>query len=213
MSDINDIEGIIQRDKDRIYQLEITYKERLEVAFTKMKSLVEGSDVVKRLDEITDYINSKQDTNWKTEPFIGSYSFKIAPDSETFVNLEENKRKKIMDPMLSLQKDRLYVLDAEARSRNELFDLKGKIKEIENTAGIGTYTSVYSEFQYIAQTKKPLWGSPKVSFMVDITISDFNIGKKSYWSYTFANNFTKNGGLSESEFWKDFKNEIAERYN
>ena len=213
MSDINDIEGMIQRDKDRISQLEITYKERSDEALTKMKNIVESSDVVKRLDEITDYINSKQDTNWRTEPFIGSYSFKIAPDSETFVNLEENKRKKIMDPMLSLQKDRLYVADAEARNRNELFDLKGRIKDIENMAGIGKYTSVSSEFQYIAQTKKPLWGSPKVSFMVDIAVSDFNIGRKSYWSYTFANNYTKNAGLSESEFWKDFKNEIAERYS
>ena len=213
MSDINDIEGMIQRDKDRISQLEIIYKERSERAFTKIKNNIESSDVVKRLDEITDYINSKQDTNWRTEPFIGSYSFKIAPDSETFVNLEENKRKKIMDPMLSLRKDQLYVQDAEARNRNELFDLKGKIKEIENMAGIGSYTSVSSEFHYIAQTKKPLWGSPKVSFMVDITVSDFNIGIKSYWSYTFPNNFKKNGGLSESEFWKDFKSEIAERYN
>ena len=40
MSDINDIEGIIQRDKDRISQLEVTYKERSEEALTKIKNFV-----------------------------------------------------------------------------------------------------------------------------------------------------------------------------
>ena len=178
MSDINDIEGMIQRDKDRISQLEITYKERSEEAITKIKNHIESSDVVKRLDEITDYINSKQDANWKTKPFIGSHSFEITTDSETFVIREEHERKK---PKRGFSAETPFA------------------------------TSVSAEFRYIAQTEKPLWGSAKWSFIVEINIDVYEFGDKVYWAYYFDAN--RNGGLDEKEFWKEFKNEIAERYS
>lgn len=175
MSDINDIEGIIQRDKDRISQLEKTYKERSEEALTKIKNFVESSDVVKRLDEITDYINSKQDANWN-KPFIKRHSFEITPDIDTYIRHEESNRKK---PKYGLSAETIYP------------------------------TKVAATFQYVAETEKTFWKRSKWIFVVDIYF--YEDDDRPHWSYDIHDNRGRN--LNEIQFWKDFKNEIAERYS
>lgn len=96
MSDIKDIENIIENEKLFLSKLEIEYQENSKKATDEIKKIIDDSNVIERLNEITKFINDRlsSDDNWSGKPFYGSFSYKISPDKDVYTRLKELDKKK-----------------------------------------------------------------------------------------------------------------------
>lgn len=119
MSDIKDIENIIENEKLFLSKLEVEYQENSKKASDEIKKIIDDSNVIERLDEITKYINDRlsSDDNWNGKPFNGSFSYEISPDKDTYIRLKEldkDKRLKGKPSNTSVSANFVYVAQKES---------------------------------------------------------------------------------------------------
>ena len=70
-------------------------------------------------------------------------------------------------------------------------------------------TTIHATFDYVSRTESSFWRRSKFAYNVDISVSLYDELSKDYWAFNFGN---RRGGLTEREFWEEFKKEIADRW-
>jgi hypothetical protein len=109
-------------------------------------------------------------------------------------------------------KSKPFVGDWSYRVWPDTFKTFKHLKEIDiekKKKGEISNTYINATFEYVFQTERSFWRRSKVAYKVDIAVSLYDELSKNYWAFNFGN---RRGGLTEREFWEEFKKEIADRW-